>query len=117
MLNNSNLIGRLVRDVELNNTPQKKPVANFTIAVNRNYKNRQGERKTDFISCVMWEEKAKNFAKWTQKGSLVRVSGQLESRDYTDSQNIKRYVTELNVQEFDLLDDRDKTAATDGVGN
>lgn len=67
MINNVVLVGRVVRDPELRYTPQNTAVATFTIAVNRRFKNAQGEREADFINCVIWRQSAENLANWAKK--------------------------------------------------
>lgn len=67
MINNVVLIGRLTRDVELHRTPQDQAVGQFTLAVNRNFKNQDGGYDADFINCVIWRKLAENFASWIKK--------------------------------------------------
>lgn len=82
MINNVVLVGRLTRDVELRYTPSNQAVATFTLAVNRNFKNQDGEREADFINCVMWRQQAENLANWTKKGALIGVTGRIQTRNY-----------------------------------
>lgn len=67
MINNVVLVGRIVREPELRYTPQNTAVATFTLAVNRRFKNAQGEREADFINCVIWRQPAENLANWAKK--------------------------------------------------
>lgn len=67
MINNVVLVGRLVRDPELRYTPSNVAVATFTVAVNRRFKNANGEREADFINCVIWRQSAENLANWAKK--------------------------------------------------
>ena len=64
MINNVVLIGRLTRDAELRYTPSNIAVATFNLAVNRNFKNDNGDREADFINVVMWRQQAENFENW-----------------------------------------------------
>ncbi|MDI3548551.1 MAG: single-strand DNA-binding protein [Halanaerobiales bacterium] len=80
MLNHIILIGRLVRDPELRYTSNGIPVSNFTLAVERNYTNQQGERDVDFIRIVTWRKLAENCAHHLGKGRLVAVDGSLQIR-------------------------------------
>ncbi len=80
MLNRITLIGRLVRDPELRYTSNGTPVSNFTLAVERNYKNRQGERDVDFIKIVTWRKLAETCAQHLGKGRMVAVEGRLQIR-------------------------------------
>ena len=104
MINHATLVGRLTRDVDLKYTNNGTAVASFTVAVDRNFKNAQSERETDFINCIMWRKAAESFAKYTHKGSLVGVEGQIQTRTYDNKQGQKVYVTELVVDQFSFLD-------------
>ena len=107
MYNKVILIGRLVAAPELHKTSTDKSVARVTVAVNRRYKDQNGERETDFISLVIWDKKAENFANWIKKGYLVTVEGRLQTRSYENQQGQRVYVTEVNVSNFDNLQPRD----------
>ncbi|HFH8863596.1 TPA: single-stranded DNA-binding protein [Streptococcus agalactiae] len=74
MINNVVLVGRLTKDAELRYTPSNVVVATFTLAVNRNRKNENGEREADFINCVIWRQAAENLANWAKKGSLIGIA-------------------------------------------
>ena len=106
MINKVILTGRLVADVELRYTPSNKAVATARIASPREFKNQNGERETDFISLVIWDKKAENFANWLKKGYLVTVEGRLQTRSYENQQGQRVYVTEVNVSNFDNLQPR-----------
>ncbi len=67
MINNVVLVGRLTRDPELRHTPQNQAVATFGLAVNRQFKNANGEREADFINCVIWRQQAENLANFAKK--------------------------------------------------
>lgn len=106
MINRTVLVGRLTKPVELRYTQGGDAVGSFTIAVNRSFKNAQGEREADFINCVIWRKSAEAFNKWTNKGSLVAVDGRLQTRNYQNNQGQTVYVTELVVEEFSFLDSK-----------
>ena len=90
MLNHITIMGRLTRDPELRYTPAQTPVTTFTLAVDRDYTNRDtNERQTDFIDCVAWRS-AEFVSKYFQKGSMAVVSGRLQIRDWTDRDGGKR---------------------------
>lgn len=108
-MNNVNLIGRLTRPVDLRYTQSGVAYGSFTLAVNRRFKNQNGEREADFINCVIWKKGAENIANFTQKGSLIGVSGAIQTRNYDNQQGQRVYVTEVLVENFDLLESR-KTA-------
>lgn len=110
MINNAVLIGRLTRDVELRYTPSNIAVATFNLAVNRNFKNQDGEREADFINCVMWQKSAENLANWTRKGMLIGVAGRIQTRSYENQQGQRVYVTEVVAETFQVLEKRDNSA-------
>lgn len=90
MLNHIAIMGRLVRDPELRYTGDSVPVANFTVAVDRDYQNEGGERQADFIDCSAWRGTAEFVSKYFRKGSMIVVSGRLQSRKWEDSDGNKR---------------------------
>ena len=106
MLNRVVLTGRLTRDAELRYTQGGTSVASFTLAVDRQFRNAQGERDADFINCVIWRKPAENFANFTHKGALVGIDGSLRTRSYENNQGQRVYVTEVQVDNFALLEPR-----------
>ena len=98
MLNHIVIMGRLTRDPELRYTQSNTPVASFSLAVDRDFQNREtGERQTDFIDCVAWRSTAEFVSKYFQKGSMAVVSGRLQIRDWTDRDGNKRRSAEVVV--------------------
>ena len=95
MLNRVILIGRLVGDPELRYTAEGVARASFTLAVDRPFANRQGERETDFIDIVVWRKTGETCARVLSKGRLVAVEGRLRVRSYEDSQGIRRKAAEV----------------------
>lgn len=106
MINTVVLVGRLTRPAELQYTSNGAAVAQFNIAVNRNFSNKDGEREADFINCVIWRKAAENFTKFTRKGALVGIDGRLQTRNYENKQGQRVYVTEVVVNNFSLLERR-----------
>ncbi|KRM94318.1 single-stranded DNA-binding protein [Lentilactobacillus senioris] len=106
MLNRAVLTGRLTRDVDLRYTQSGTAVGTFTLAVDRTFKNQQGEREADFINCVIWRKSAENFANFVRKGSLVGIDGRIQTRNYENQQGNRVYVTEIVVENFALLQSR-----------
>ena len=106
MINNVVLVGRMTRDAELRYTGNNQAVATFTLAVNRNFKNAQGEREADFISCVIWRQQAENLANWAKKGTLVGITGRIQTRNYENNQGQRVYVTEVVADNFQILESR-----------
>jgi single-strand DNA-binding protein len=103
LLNRIVLIGRLTRDPELRYTSNGTPVCNFTIAVERNYTNRQGEHDVDFINIVTWRALAENCARHLGKGRLVGVDGSLQIRK--SENNNRTYINpEVNADVVQFLD-------------
>ena len=106
MINSTVLVGRMTRDAELRYTPSNQAVATFTLAVNRNFKNQNGEREADFINCVIWRQAAENLANWAKKGALIGITGRIQTRNYENQQGQRVYVTEVIADSFQLLDSR-----------
>ena len=106
MINNVVLVGRMTKEAELRYTPSNIAVATFTLAVNRDFKSENGEREADFINVVMWRQAAENLANWTKKGSLVGVTGRIQTRNYDNQQGQRVYVTEVVAERFQLLESK-----------
>lgn len=104
MLNRIILIGRLVRDPELRHTQSGKAVANFTLAVDRDRSNAQGEKEADFIDAVVWDKQAENVAQYLGKGRLVAVEGRLQVRSYEAQDGTKRKAAEVVASSVQFLD-------------
>jgi len=104
MLNRIILIGRLTRDVELRYTQEGKAVANFTLAVDRPFKNQQGEKEADFIRTIVWGKQAENCANYIGKGRLVAVDGRLQIRSYEGQDGDRKYITEVVAETVKFLD-------------
>lgn len=104
MINNTVLVGRMVRDAELKYTPSNQAVATFTLAVNRNFKSQNGEREADFINCVIWRQQAENLANWAKKGALIGITGRIQTRNFENQQGQRVYVTEVVADSFQLLE-------------
>lgn len=95
MLNRIIIMGRMVRDPELRSTATGTPVASFTLAVDRDYKPKDGEKATDFIDCVAWRSTAEFVSKYFAKGRMAIVEGSLQFRDWTDKAGNKRRTAEV----------------------
>lgn len=114
-MNKAILVGRLTKDPELKMTENtKREVCQFTIAVNRPYTNDDGERKADFINCVVWDKLAENLSKYQKKGNQVAVEGRIQTRNYEDKDGKKIYVTEIFVSNVTFLDSK---GSNDSVNN
>ena len=101
IMNNFNGIGRIVKDLEVKTSQGGTAVLNNTVAINRPFKNKQtGEREADFINFVAFGKTAEIIAQYHQKGSLIGLSGRMQSRSYENSNGQKVFVTELVVNEM-----------------
>ena len=99
MLNHIVIMGRLTRDPELRTTQSGVSVTSFTVAVDRDYSGQNGQQKeTDFIDCVAWRSTGEFVSKYFSKGSMIVVSGRLQSRDWTDNSGNKRRNWEIQVE-------------------
>ena len=93
------LMGRLVKDPELKQTPSGVSVARFSIAVNRRFKNDNGEYDADFINCVAWRQTGEFITKYFQKGSMIAVTGSIQTSSWDDKEGKRQYSTEVVVDE------------------
>lgn len=109
MLNKILLMGRICNNLELKFTPNGVEVLQFRIAVERNYKDVNGERQTDFIGCVAWRGTAKFIADYFSKGRLILVEGAIQTRNYTDKDNRQVYVTEVVVDSVSFTGEKSET--------
>ena len=113
MINNITLVGRLTKDSDLRYTSDGTATATFSLAVNRPFKSANGEREADFINCVIWRKNAENFANLTRKGSLVGITGRIQTRNYENKEGQRVYVTEVVAENFALLESK-KDGASNG---
>ena len=108
MLNSVILIGRLTKDPELRYTPNGVAVSTFTLAVDRNFTNKQGQKEADFINIVAWRGTAEAVAKYLAKGSLIAVEGRIQTRNYENNEGKRVYVTEVIADNVRFLDSNKK---------
>lgn len=108
MINNTTLTGRIANDLELRYTGSGIAVLQFRLAVDRSYTNAQGERETDFISCVVWRKTAETMAAHLNKGSLIGLVGSIQTRNYQHAQGHTVYMTEVVVDNFTFLESKNK---------
>ena len=108
-MNKVQLVGRLTRDPELRTTGNGISVCSFTVAVNRRFRNAQGEYEADFINCVAWRQSAELLAKYFTKGRMVGIVGSIQTRNYEkDGQRV--YVTEVTVEEVHFVESKNASA-------
>lgn len=116
MLNKIFLMGRLTRDPELSHTPSGVPVASFSLAVDRDFKDKQtGEKSTDFIDIVAWRNTAEFVSRFFTKGRMAVVVGSLQLRDWTDKEGGKRRAAEV-VADTVYFGDSRRADTTSPVG-
>lgn len=117
-------IGRVTKDLELKKTNNGKSFLNFTIAINRPFKNAQGENDADFINCQVWDKQAENMVTYVGKGSLIGVEGRIQTRNYDNDEGKKVFITEIVCDRVEFLNysnasekvhDRIKQAKNDAI--
>ena len=106
MLNNVSLVGRLTKDPEVKIIGEGTAICNFTLACNRPYKDANGEKQADFISCQAWKGQAEFIGSYMKKGNLIAITGAINTRTY-DKDDVKHYVTEVNVSSVQSLEKKD----------
>ena len=106
MLNKAILMGRLTKDPELKTTQNGNSVCSFTLAIDRRFKNQQGERETDFIPIVAWRQTAEFAAKYFSKGSKMALVGTIQPRSWEDDNGERRYITEVIADEIYFADSK-----------
>ena len=109
MLNHITVMGRLIRDPELRRTQSGTAVASFSIACDRDFKDKAtGERATDFIDIVAWRTTGEFVSKYFTKGRMAVVSGRLQMRDWTDKEGNKRHTAEIVAENVYFGDSKSK---------
>ena len=97
------LIGRLTKDPEVRSTSTGITTANFTVAAQRPFKNKNGEQEADFLPCVAFRNSADFISKYFKKGSMICVEGRVQTRNYDAQDGTKRYVTEVVVENVEFV--------------
>lgn len=101
-MNKCIFIGRLAADPELRTTQSGVSNCNFKIAVQRRFKDNNGERQADFFTCVSWRQTAEFVTRYFHKGDMIAVEGSMQNRSYDAQDGSKRYVTELMVDNVEM---------------
>lgn len=104
MINRVILVGRLTKDPEYRQTPNGIDIANFTLAVNRPFKSKNGEQQADFINVVVFRNQAQNVNNYLSKGSLAGVDGRIQSRSYENKEGQRVFVTEVVADSVQFLE-------------
>lgn len=105
-MNNSKITGRITKDLELKYTSNNVAVCSFCVAVDRRYKNANGEKQTDFFNVVAWRQLAEFVCKYFGKGRLILVDGEMQSRKYTDSNGAERIIWEIVADKLEFMGDK-----------
>ena len=103
-MNKVELIGRLTKEPEIRLTSNQTQFCNFTIAVDRRFKDANGQRQADFINCVAWKNTAVFIQKYFRKGNRIGLTGSIQTRSFDDQNGQKRFVTEVIVDEAEFVE-------------
>lgn len=103
-MNKTIIVGRLTADPELRSTQSGTASCKFTVAVNRNFKNQNGEYEADFISCMAWKQNAEFVSRYFRKGQMICVEGSLRTGSYQDRnhQDVTHYTTDVYVEHVEF---------------
>lgn len=110
------LMGRLTRDVEMRQTPSGVSLARFSIAVDRRFSGKDGQRQTDFINCAAWRQTGEFISRYFQKGSMIAVVGSIQSRSWDGQDGKRQYATEVVVDEAYFTGSKSETSTRTGTG-
>ena len=103
-INTTVLVGRITKDIELRYTQSNLAVAKFTVAVDRKFKGENAERSTDYIQVVVWRQQAENVSKYCGKGSLVGITGAIQTGSYDNKDGVRVYTTEVVADSVQFLE-------------
>ena len=109
-MNRVTLVGRLTAKPELRYTSSNLPYARFSIAVNRSFRNNDGQTEADFINIIVWRKQAENVCNFLDKGRLVGVDGRLQTGSYTDKDGNRRYTTDVVADSVQFLESRNSSS-------
>ncbi|WP_316570511.1 single-stranded DNA-binding protein [Neobacillus sp. YIM B06451] len=112
MINQVTLVGRLTKNPELKVTTEGTPVSNVILAVNRQYKNSHGDYDTDFVQCTLWKKAAENTVQYCRKGSVVGITGRIQTRHYDNQDGKRVYVTEVVAESIRFLSGKPSESAS-----
>lgn len=97
-------IGRLTKEPEIKNTSNQIPVCTFTLAIDRKFKDKDGNKQTDFINCVAWRQTATFISSYFHKGNRIAVVGSVQTRSFDGDDGKKVYITEILVDEAEFVE-------------
>ena len=101
-------IGRVTKDIELKQLNSGSSAVEFSIAVKRTFKNANGEYESDFFNCVAFSKTAETISRYVNKGDQIGIEGRLQTRNYTNKEGTKVYVTEIIVENFEFLQKKEQ---------
>lgn len=107
-MNKVAIVGRLTKDPEIKLTSNQTQFCNFTVAVDRKFKDANGQRQADFISCLAWKQTAVFIQKYFKKGSRIGLVGSIQTRSYDDQNGQKRFITEVVVDEVEFVESNNR---------
>ena len=108
-MNKVMLVGRLTRDPEMRTSTSGMQIASFSLAVNRNFRNKEGNIEADFINVVVFGKQAENIGKYITKGQMLGVEGRIQTRSYDAQDGTKRYVTEVISENVEFLSSKNSS--------
>lgn len=114
-MNKAILKGNVCKDIELKTTTSGVEIVSFTIAVNRNFKNKEGNYDSDFINIIAYKQTATFISKYFHKGSKILLEGRIQTRNYDDKDGKKIYVTEVIAENVELIDKKEVENTNDDV--
>ena len=103
-MNKVELVGRLTKDPEIKLTTNQTQFCNFTVAVDRRFKDQNGQRQADFINCVAWRQTAVFIQKYFRKGNRIGLVGSIQTRSYDDQSGQKKFITEVVIDEAEFVE-------------
>lgn len=106
------LVGRLTKDPEVRTTSAGFNTVNFTVAVNRNFKNKEGNYDADFLPCVAFRQTADFISKFFKKGNMICLDGRVQTRNYDAADGSKRYVTEVVVENVEFVGGKNDSSSS-----
>ena len=115
MINSIVLVGRTTKNIELKQNKNGTNYVQFTLAVNRPYKDEQGGQQADFINCVAWNKTAETIAKYVPKGTMIGVEGRLQVRSYDNEAGVRQYLSEVLVNRFTFLESKKSSTIAEPV--
>lgn len=115
MINNIVLVGRTTKTIELKQNKNGTYYVQFTLAVNRPYKDEQGQQQADFINCVAWNKTAETLSNYVSKGTLIGVEGRLQVRNYENEAGVRQYLSEVLVNRFTFLESKKSSTIPEPV--